>query len=95
MKKEKQVVYFHSRGPTGNVHWILGAVRQVMQKERRIVEFNDMCEAVQNCGDYEEALCEIGKHVILADRDTLRVYKDGVCRRYDPDTGKPIPSEPG
>lgn len=68
--KEKQIVHFQSRHESGNIFWILGAVRKIMQKERRITEYNDMWEAVQKSGSYEEALQIIGQHVWLIDDDT-------------------------
>ncbi len=86
----KAVVHFQSRHETGNIFWILAEVRKIMQKERRITEYNDLWQAVQNCGSYEEALTEIGKHVTIADKDTLRVWKEGTCRRYDPKTGEEV-----
>jgi len=72
--KEKPTVHFRSRHETGNIFWILGTVRNIMRKERRITEYNDMWEAVQKSGSYEAALKIIGKHVLLVDDDTGRQY---------------------
>lgn len=72
--KEKPVVRFRSRHETGNIFWILGTVRNIMQKERRFAEYNDMWQAVQNSGSYEAALEIIGKHVPLVDDDTGKEY---------------------
>lgn len=67
-------VHFKSRHETGNIFWILGAVRKVMQKERRIAEYVDMWQDVQNCGSYEDVLQIIGQHVPLVDDDTGKKY---------------------
>ena len=72
--KKQQTVHFRSRHETGNIFWILGAVRKVMQKERRITEYNDMWQEVLNSGSYEEALQIIGKSVRLIDDDTGKEY---------------------
>ena len=54
MKKGK--VEFHSQGQSGNIYYIIGAVRGVMQKQHRIAEYNDMWERIQNAKSYWEAL---------------------------------------
>lgn len=72
--KKQQTVHFRSRHESGNIFWILGAVRKIMQKERRITEYNDMWQAVQNSGSYEDALQIIGQHVPLIDDDTGKEY---------------------
>jgi hypothetical protein len=41
---DKPIVTFDSAGPSGNIYHILAEVRAVMQKARRIVEYNDMRE---------------------------------------------------
>lgn len=72
--KEKTALHFESRGVTGNIYWILGKVRDIMRKERRIIEYNDMWDEVQKSGSYEEALQIIGQHVKLVDDDTGALY---------------------
>ena len=69
------IIHFNSRAESGNIFHILGRVREVMRKERRITEFNDMWQAVQNSGSYEAALEIIGKHVPLIDDNTEKEYK--------------------
>lgn len=71
---EKQILHFNSRGESGNIFHILGRVRCVMAKQRRITEYNYMWQAVQNSGSYEAALEIIGKHVPLVDDDTGKEY---------------------
>ena len=52
---QRPTIRFSSRGESGNIFWILGKVRQEMQKQRRIAEYNDMWERVQKT-DYRGAL---------------------------------------
>lgn len=68
------MIHFSSRGPSGNIFFILGKVRVEMQKQRRITEYNDMWEEVQNSGSYEAALEIIGRHVPLIDDATEKKY---------------------
>ena len=68
------IVHFNSRSGSGNIFHILARVRAVMQRERRITEYNDMWQQVQESGSYEEALRIIGKHVPLADDATGKGY---------------------
>ena len=71
---KKQVIHFESCGRSGNIFFVLGMVRTVMQKERRITEYNDMWQEVQKCGSYETALKIIGKRVPLIDDATGERY---------------------
>lgn len=71
------IIHFNSRAESGNIFHILGHVRMVMQKERRITEYNDMWREVQNSGSYEAALEIIGKHVPLIDEATGKGYGKG------------------
>ena len=43
--------------------------RDALRKARRISDYNDMWERVQNCGSYTAALAEIRKTVDLIDLD--------------------------
>ena len=70
----KKALHFNSRGKSGNIFFILGMVRVTMQKQRRIIEYNNMWEEVQNSGSYEAALEIIGQHVTLIDDATGRKY---------------------
>ena len=65
----KPRIEFHSRGPEGNIYFILGKTRDALRHERRISDYNDMWERVQNCGSYTAALAEIRKMVDLIDLD--------------------------
>ena len=70
----KDPLHFNSRGESGNIFFVLGMVRAVMQKQRRITEYNDMWQEAQNSGSYEAALEIIGQHVPLIDDATGRKY---------------------
>lgn len=65
----KPRVEFHSRGPEGNIYFIIGKARDALRRERRITAYNDMWERVQNCGSYTAALAEIRKEIDLIDLD--------------------------
>lgn len=65
----KPVVYFNSRGESGNIYWILGLVRAKLRKQRRITDYNNLCEKVHNSHSYQEALRFIREYVDLIDLD--------------------------
>lgn len=65
----KPRVEFHSRGPEGNIYFILGKTRDVLRHERRINDYNDIWERVQKSESYTAALAEIRKTVDLIDLD--------------------------
>lgn len=62
-------IHFNSRGESGNIFWILGAVRQVFQKKRRITDFNTLRDRVISSGSYSEALAIIREQINLIDDD--------------------------
>ena len=65
MQNPKIVVHYDTNGPSGNIFYILGNVKNALRKERRIQDWNDCLERVQNCHSYEEALKIINEYVIL------------------------------
>lgn len=65
----KPKVEFRSRGPEGNIFFILAKVRDALRKQNRITDYNNLWERVQNCKSYQEALSEIRKIVDLTDLD--------------------------
>ena len=67
---QRPEIRFSSRGESGNIFWILGKVRQEMQKQRRIAEYNDMWERVQKT-DYQGALAILREAVDLVDVDGI------------------------
>jgi hypothetical protein len=68
MQREKAEIHFRSRHETGNIYWILGAVRMQMQKERRITDYNNAWERVQQT-DYAVAIEILRELVNLIDDD--------------------------
>ena len=64
---KKPVLEYDSRGPSGNIYWMLGQVRRIMQNQARIISYNDIREKVQYSHSYNEALEIIGKEVTLID----------------------------
>lgn len=71
-------IHFASNHSSGNVFWIMGAVRDALRKQRRISEWNDLYQEVQNCGSYVEALRLMNEHVHLIDDDGLYVLQKGI-----------------
>lgn len=67
---KKPVLIYDSRGPEGNIFWILGQAQRLMKRNGRIAEWKDIWERVQSAGSYEEALAIIGEEVTL--RDTAK-----------------------
>lgn len=65
MAKNKPIVEFDPSGPSGNIYWILGAVSDIMRKQRRITAFNELRDRVFKAQSYEEALAIIGEEVTL------------------------------
>lgn len=65
---KKAEIHFRSAGASGNIYWIMGAVRQQMQKERRITDWNNAWERIQQ-SDYPGALEIMRELVNLIDDD--------------------------
>lgn len=65
---KKAEIHFQSRHETGNIYWILGAVRDQMRKERRITDWNNAWERIQQT-DYAGALAIMRELVDLIDDD--------------------------
>ena len=63
----KPELIYDSRGESGNIFWILGQVRRLLQQHRRINAYNELWERVQRAGSYKEALDIIGEEVTLID----------------------------
>ena len=68
MARKKAEIHFQSCHESGNIYWILGAVRMQMQKERRITDYNNAWERVQQT-DYAGALAILRELVDLIDDD--------------------------
>lgn len=75
-KKDKEIVIFDSGGPSGNIFSILGATREILRKQRRITDYNELWEKVSSSQSYEEALEHIRKYVDLVDIQSDKKRKD-------------------
>lgn len=64
---KKPVLKYDSRGPEGNVFWILGLVHRLMQRNGRSAEWEELWERVQSAGSYNDALQLISEEVTLID----------------------------
>ena len=64
----KEVIHFQSRHASGNIYWIMGTVRDIMRKERRITDWNNAWERIQKT-DYAGALAILRELVDLIDDD--------------------------
>ena len=65
---DKAVIHFQSSHETGNIYWIMGKVREQMQKEHRIADWNNAWERIQKT-DYAGALAILRELVDLVDDD--------------------------
>lgn len=64
---KKPVLKYDSRGPEGNIFWILGHVRRLLREQTRITAYNELWERVQSADSYNDALQLIGEEVTLID----------------------------
>ena len=64
---KKATVIFDGRGPSGNIYYIIGMVRDELRKQRRINDFNTMRDRVFESKSYKEALAIIREYVDLID----------------------------
>lgn len=64
---KKLVLKYDSRDPEGNIFWILGQVRRLLQEQNRITTYNELWERVQSADSYNDALQLIGEEVTLID----------------------------
>ena len=61
----KPIVKFNRIKETGNIFYILSKVRIELQKQRRINDYNELWDRVQNSKSYNEALNIIKEYVEL------------------------------
>lgn len=66
-QKEKEEVIYDSQGPSGNIFAILGKIRDILRKQNRIAEYNELWKKVNHSQSYEEAMNYIGEVVSLVD----------------------------
>ena len=75
---KKPEIHFQSRHESGNTLYILGMVRDMLRKQRRYTDYNNLRDAVLNAGSYEEALALMNEHVTLIDDDGLYDHRKGI-----------------
>ena len=63
----KEILAIDFTGPDGNIYFLLGLVSNVLKKQRRITDFNNLRDMVFNSKSYGEALYHINEVVELAD----------------------------
>ena len=63
----KPTIIYDSRGETGNIYYLIGQLQQIMRKQRRYTDFNDLRDRIFESGSYEDALAIIGEEVELVD----------------------------
>ena len=64
---ERPTIIYDSRGETGNIYYLIGQLQQIMRKQRRYTDFNNLRDRIFESGSYEEALAIIGEEVELVD----------------------------
>ena len=64
---KKPTIIYDSRGETGNIYYLIGQLQQIMRKQRRYTDFNNLRDRIFESGSYEEALAIIGEEVELVD----------------------------
>lgn len=66
---KKPKVTIASSGQDGNIFFILAKVREVLRKDQRITDYNNLRDDVMKCGSYEDAIARIRQDVDLVDTD--------------------------
>lgn len=66
---DKAVVHFQSMHESGNIYAVVGLARDALRKQRRITDYNEMWERVQDSWSYPDALAVIREYVNLIDDD--------------------------
>ena len=74
---EKPVLEIVISGPDGNIYVIMGMVMQILRKQRRYTDWNNLRDAITSSKSYANALREINKVVELID-----ISADGVLEKY-------------
>ena len=74
---EKPVLEIDISGPDGNIYVIMGMVMQILRKQRRYTDWNNLRDAITSSKSYTNALREINKVVELID-----ISADGVLEKY-------------
>lgn len=65
---KKPVLKYDSRGPSGNIYWILGQVKRILQQQGRKEAYDALWARIDTeARSYKEALEIIGEEVELID----------------------------
>ena len=74
---EKPKLEIDISGPDGNIYVIMGLVMQILRKQRRYTDWNNLRDAITSSKSYANALREINKVVELVD-----ISADGLLDKY-------------
>ena len=74
---EKPILEIDISGPDGNIYVIMGLVMQILRKQRRYTDWNNLRDAITSSKSYAKALREINKVVELVD-----ISADGLLDKY-------------
>lgn len=74
---EKPLLEIDISGPDGNIYVIMGLVMQILRKQRRYTDWNNLRDAITSSKSYANALREINKMVELVD-----ISADGLLDKY-------------
>lgn len=74
---EKPLLEIDISGPDGNIYVIMGLVMQILRKQRRYTDWNNLRDAITSSKSYANALREINKVVELVD-----ISADGLLDKY-------------
>ena len=74
---EKPILEIDISGSDGNIYVIMGLVRQILRKQRRYTDWNNLRDAITSSKSYANALREINKVVELVD-----ISSDGLLDKY-------------
>ena len=74
---EKPILEIDISGSDGNIYVIMGLVMQILRKQRRYTDWNNLRDAITSSKSYANALREINKVVELVD-----ISADGLLDKY-------------
>lgn len=67
---KKPTVHFQSRHESGNIYFLTGLVRNALQRQQRITDWNSLRDKIfSDSHSYDEALSHIREYVDLIDDD--------------------------
>ena len=74
---EKPILEIDISGPDGNIYFIMAKVMQILRKQRRYTDWNNLRDAITSSKSYANALREIKKVVELVD-----ISAEGLLDKY-------------